>query len=127
MDNFPQDAIERQQSRHRLVLAVKQLGSLGALYSVVIASRRQKNEKPDSDEPRGGFFYAPGPQNEGRLLLRLKAEVEQVRQDRCVVPEFGKVGQLADNLEKLKALFAVEKPGKNQQASFPTSGPRIAG
>ena len=119
VDTFPQDAIERQQSRHRLVLAVKQLGSLGALYSMVIASRRQKQGDRDA-APTPGFFFAIGPQSEGRRLLRLKAEVDQVRQDHCLSQEVrAKVGQLADNLEKLKTLYAAQKPGKDQDVQFP--------
>ncbi len=86
---------------------------------MVIASRSQKEGNRDAAETPS-FFFAVGPQSEGRRLLRLKAEVDQVRQDHCVSPEVrAKVGQLADNLEKLKTLYAAEKPGKDQEAQFP--------
>ena len=86
-----------------------------------------KNEKPDSDDPRGGFFYAPGPQNEGRLLLRLKAEVEQVRQDRCVGRNSRKVGRFPTTWKNSKLCSPSRNPGRISRRSFPTSGPRIAG
>ncbi len=52
---FPQDAIEQQQSRHRLVLTVKELGSSGAIYSTGITFRRQNAAKagPGASALRG--------------------------------------------------------------------------
>jgi len=48
------------------------------------------------------------------VLSGLKAEAGRVRQDPHVSqPVRDKVAQLADNLEKLRALYAVDKQGKN--------------
>ncbi len=119
VDSFPEDAIEHQQSRHRLTLAVKKLGGQGAIYSAAISSRLNKSGNEDNAPFPGGFFVTSYGRLESRGLLKLKAEVEQIRNDRCVSQTVrDKVGQLADNLEKLKALYAVEKPSKEEKTRF---------
>ena len=56
---------------------------------------------------------------ESRGTLKLKAEVDQIRQDHWTSQAIrDKVAQLADNLEKLKALFAAKNLSKDQDGQF---------
>ena len=116
---FPQDAIERQQSQHRLILTVKELGSIGALYSASITSRRQKSATGADARIPEGYYDAAIAHLERRGFPRLKAEADGVRHDLLVSQAVREqVGQLADNLEKLKALYAADNPGKNGNDQF---------
>jgi S1-C subfamily serine protease len=111
--NFPQHAIDEQQSRHRLILAVKELGGSGALYSSAIHQRRQNATTGSSGGQSGGFYNDSILHFQERTFPRLKGEVGRVRSDPLVSqPLREKVAQLADNLEKLKALYAADKPVK---------------
>ena len=119
VDNFPQDAAEHQQSRHRMILVVKELGGIGALFSAGINSRQKKSATGASAETTGGYYVTAVGNFERRGLVRLKTEVEQVRQDPNVSQaDRDKVGQLADNLEQLKAMFAAGQLGKDQKAQL---------
>ena len=110
----------RQQSRHRLVLAVKELGGGGALYSMATSSPAAGSRRP---RPRArlviGLYDAAIAHLERQTFPRLRAEVARVRDDRLVSQAIrDKVGQLADNLEKLKALYAANSPGKGANDPF---------
>jgi hypothetical protein len=114
---FPQDAIERQQSQHRLILAVKELGGSGALYSSAIALRRQ-NAAANAGL-RGGYYDAAVAHLEKQTFPRLRAEVARIKDDPLVSePLHQKVGQLAGNLEKFKAVYTAGNPAKNGNDSF---------
>ena len=116
---LPQDAIERTQSRHRLILAVKELGGSGALYTSVISLQRQKGAGGPNAKMASGFYDAAVAHLEKQTFPRLRAEVARVKDDPLVSePLRQKVGQLADNLEKFKALFTAGNPGKNGKDSF---------
>jgi S1-C subfamily serine protease len=118
VDSFPPDAIARQQSRHRLILAVKELGGLGAFYSVGITSRRGKGVKVTSGVFES-FFIAGFERLNNRAYPRLKAEVGQVQQDSLVSQELReKVGQLGANLDKLRTLFSANNPGDEKNEGF---------
>jgi S1-C subfamily serine protease len=107
--SFPQDAIDRQQSRHRLVLAVKELGASGSLYSNAIALKRQSAA---NSKLQGGFYDVAIAHLEKQTFPRLRSEVALLKDDRLVSQaNRNKVQQLADNLEKLKALHAANTPG----------------
>ncbi len=113
---FPQDAIDRQQSRHRLVLTVKELGGSGVIYSSAIAFRRQNAAAKSEAKAKAfrGYYDASIAHFELKVLTGLKAEAGRVRQDPHVSqPVRDKVAQLADNLEKLRALYGADKTGKN--------------
>ena len=111
---FPQDAIEGQQSRHRLVLTVKELGGSGVIYSSAIAFRRQNAAAKSEAKAFRGYYDASIAHFELKVLSGLKAEAGRVRQDSHVSqPVRDKVAQLADNLEKLRALYGADKTGKN--------------
>ncbi len=116
---FPQDAIDRQQSQHRLILTVKGLGSSGALYSTGIALRRNNATVAAKGRLQGGFYDAAIAHLEQQTFPRLKAEVARVRDDVLVSQAIREtIGQLADNLEKLRALHAVDKPAKGGNDPF---------
>jgi S1-C subfamily serine protease len=116
---LPQDAIDRHQSRHRLILAVKELGGAGALYSSVIALKRKNAANGAAKKSIGAFYDAAITQLEKRTFPKLRAEVAVVRNDRLAAPAIReKVGQLADNLEKLKALYAAGTGGKGAGGAF---------
>ena len=128
IDSFPQDAIERQQSRHRLILVVKELGGIGASYSAAISSRQKQSGNGANAGSAEEYYVVTVGSLEGRGLLKLKAEVDQVRQDHCVSHAIrDKVAQLAVNLEKFKALYAAKKLGKEESARFSSCRPRMAG
>jgi hypothetical protein len=115
---FPEDAIEREQSRHRLILTVKELGGSGALYSSVINLRRQK-ASADNAGLVGGYYDAAIAHLEKQTFPRLKAEAARVRDDVLVSQALrDKVGQLADNLVKLRALYTADNAGKGGNDSF---------
>jgi S1-C subfamily serine protease len=119
--SFPQDAIAREQSRHRLVLAVKELGGSGALYCMAISHRRRNATAKDNTKRSFGLYDAAISHLEMQTFPRLRAEVTRVRDDGLVSQAIReKVGQLADNLEKLKALHAVDKAGKGGSDVFST-------
>ncbi len=116
---LPRDAIEREQSRHRLILAVKELGGSGALYTSVISLRRQKGSGGPNARVAGGFYDAAVAHLEKQTFPRLRAEVARVKDDPLVSePLRQKVSQLADNLEKLKALYTAANPAKNGNDPF---------
>jgi S1-C subfamily serine protease len=126
---FPQDAIDRQQSQHRLILTVKGLGGSGALYSTGISLRRNKNSVGPDSKLAGGFYDAAIAHLEQQTFPRLKAEVARVRDDLLVSQATrDKVGQLADNLEKLRALHVnnnAGKPGIDQFSSMKATHRRL--
>ena len=108
---FPQDAIDHQQSHHRLVLAVKELGAGGALYGVGIGMKRNQTSAKAKRKVFGGFYDAAIKRLEQQTFPRMKAEAARVRDDRLVSKATrDKVGQLADNLEKLRALYVGNTP-----------------
>ena len=118
--NFPQDAIDREDSRHRLILAVKELGGSGALYTSVIAMRRPKPAGGVNAGLPGGFYDAAVAHLEKQTFPRLRAEVARVKDDPLVAePVRQKVGQLADNLEKLRAMYSAKNPGRGASDAFP--------
>jgi S1-C subfamily serine protease len=118
--NFPQDAIDREDSRHRLILAVKELGGSGALYTKVIAMRRQKPAAGADAELPAGLYDEAVAHLEKQTFPRLRAEVVRVKDDPLVAePVRKKVGQLADNLEKLKAMYSAKNPGNGASDAFP--------
>ena len=130
--NFPQDAIDRQQSHHRLVLAVKELGAGGALYTVGIGIKRNQNQTPAKPKRRvfGGLYDAAIKRLEQQTFPRMKAEAARVRDDRLVPKATrDKVGQLADNLEKLRALYVGNAPAapanNNQLAQMKATHTRL--
>ncbi len=116
---FPQDAIDRQQSHHRLILTVKGLGAGGALYSTAIAFSRNRSKTKSDPRSSIGYFDAAIAHLEKQTFPRVKAEMTQLRDDPHVAaPLREKIGQLADNLEKLKALYTAKSPAKGNDA-FP--------
>ena len=116
---FPQDAIARQQSQHRLVLAVKELGGGGALYSMATAHRRRIATAKAKGQLTVGLYDVALAHLERQTFPRLRAEVPRVRDDRLVSQAIrDKVGQLADNLERLKGLYAANSPGKGPNDPF---------
>ena len=108
--SFPSDAIEREQSRHRLRLVVKHLGGGGAMYCVLIGLKRKGN-----GEDAISRFLASGDALDSRALdsqraSKLKTDLARIGSDPHVSPSLReKVRQLAENLEKLKALYAADK------------------
>ncbi len=110
---FPQDAIDRQQSHHRLILTVKGLGSGGALYSTAITFARNRARTKADSKASIGYFDAAIAHLEKQTFPRVKAEMTQVRDDPHVsAPVREKIVKLADNLEKLKALYTAKAPTK---------------
>jgi S1-C subfamily serine protease len=119
--SYPKDAIEREQSRHRLILTVKELGGSGALYSMGINLRRQHATPGSNARMPIGFYDAAIAHLEKQTFPRLRAEVVRVRDDRLVAKSLReKVGQLADNLETLKGLYAADNRGRG--GNDPLSG-----
>ena len=55
---FPEDAIERQQSQHRLILTVKGLGGSGALYCTAISNRRRNASGAGKGKRQIGLYDA---------------------------------------------------------------------
>jgi S1-C subfamily serine protease len=118
--NFPQDAIDREESRHRLILAVKELGLSGALYTSVIEARRQKPARGANPALSGGFYDAAVAHLEKQTFPRLRAEVVRVKDDPLVAePLRQKVGQIADNLEKLRAIYSAKTQAQGAGDAFP--------
>ncbi len=118
--SFPRDAIAREQSRHRLILTLKELGGSGALYSTVITFRRKNSAGGANSKRPGGLYDVALAQLEKQTFPRLKAEAARVREDRLVsLAHREKVGQLADNLDKLKALYLADNAGKGANDPFP--------
>jgi S1-C subfamily serine protease len=116
---YPQDAIDREESRHRLILAVKELGGSGALYSSVIALRRQQGRRERNGKKAGGFYDAAVAHLEKQTFPRLRAEVARVKDDPLVAETLRqKIVQLSDNLEKLKAMYTVDTPAKGGNDPF---------
>ncbi len=116
---FPQDAIDHQQSQHRLILAVKELSGSGALYSQAITLRRRNATAAQNNSLPGGFYDAAIAHLERQTFPRLRAEVARVHDDPLVSQlNRDKVDQLAENLEKLKALHAVTSPNKSGKDPF---------
>ncbi len=126
---FPQDAIDHQQSHHRLVLAVKELGAGGALYGVGIGMKRNQTTAKAKSKVFGGFYDAAIKRLEQQTFPRMKAEAARVRDDRLVSKATrDKVGQLADNLEKLRALYVGNTPpgpANNQLAQLKATHVRL--
>jgi hypothetical protein len=75
---FSHDAIERAQSRHRLILVVKELGGSGALYTSVISLQRQKGSGEPNAKMASGFYDAAVAHLEKQTFPRLRAEVARV-------------------------------------------------
>jgi hypothetical protein len=109
--NLPQDAIEKEQSRHRLILTVKEIGGGGALYCSAIDFRRRNATEKDKTEELGSYYDDAILHLEKQTFPRMRAELDRVRVD-AHIPQSQreKIGQLAENLEKLKALHAAKKP-----------------
>ena len=111
--SFPGDAIEREQSRHRLTLVVKHLGSGGAMYSLLIGLKRKGN-----GEDAISRFLISGQALDGRVLdsqrtSKLKTDMAAVQSDPHVSASLRqKIHQLAENLEKFKALYAADQKSK---------------
>ena len=63
---YPQDAIDREDSRHRVILTVKELGGSGALYSSVIARRRQQGGRGPTVKRQVGSTTRPSPTSKNR-------------------------------------------------------------
>ncbi len=126
---FPQEAIARQQSQHRVVLAVKELGGAGALYSMAAANRRRAAEggPGNGNRPRRPitFYDAAIAVLERQTFPRLRAEVGRVRNDPVIAQTIrDHVGQLADNLEKMRTLYnATFKPDPGQKPAQGHAGP----
>lgn len=126
---FPPEAIARQQSQHRVVLAVKELGGGGALYSMAAANRRRATEggPGNGNRPRRGitFYDAAIAVLERQTFPRLRAEVGRVRNDPLISQTIrDHVGQLADNLEKMRTLYnATFKPAPGQKPAQGQAGP----
>ncbi len=120
VDSLPEDAIQRQGSRHRLILAIKEVGGVGALFCSSIARRQKQKADPKGSTVQLEDLYAAAiARFETRGSLRLKAEIDQVKQDPLVSePVRQKVGQLAENLEKLRALAATDKFGAAESTRF---------
>jgi S1-C subfamily serine protease len=120
--SFPGDAIEREQSRHRLTLVVKHLGSGGAMYSALIGLKRK-----GKGEDAISRFLVSDEALDGRVLdsqraSKLKTELNRVGSDPHVSQSLrDKIRQLAENLEKFKALYAADKTS-NQSQSEPLPG-----
>ena len=116
---FPEDAIAGQQSRHRLILMVKQLGSSGAMYSTGITYTRQNAKAGEKAVSPVEYYDSAIARFERLMYPGLKAEADRIRQDQFVSQELrARSDQLADNLEKLKALYAADKVGKNKNDQF---------
>ena len=112
---FPQDAIDHQQSQHRLILAVKELSGSGRRLQPGDHSQRggTRRQAQNNSLP-GGFYDAAIAHLERQTFPRLRAEVARVRDDPLVSQlNRDKVDQLASNLDKLKALHAAASPSKN--------------
>jgi S1-C subfamily serine protease len=117
--SFPEDAIDGQQSRHRVVLAVKELGAGGALYSQAITLRRKNRAPAGKTRLPAGLYDAAILHLERQTFPRLRAEVARIHDDPLVSQaNRDKVAKLADNLEKLKALHAADNPGKGGKDPF---------
>jgi S1-C subfamily serine protease len=127
--SFPEDATERQQSQHRVILAVKGLGGSGALYCTAINLRRQNAANGANPNTAGGFYDAAIDHLEKQTFPRLRAEVDRVRDDNLVSqPVRDGVGQLAENLERLKNLHAdisARKSGKESLANVRATHRRL--
>ena len=65
---FPQDAIDREQSRHRLILAVKELGGGGALYSIGDRAppAPERDGRGQCHDWQAGFTTRPSPTSKSR-------------------------------------------------------------
>jgi hypothetical protein len=120
--SFPSDAIEREQSGHRMRLVVKHLGGSGAMYSILIGMKR-KNKGEDAISR----FLISDEALDGRVLdsqraSKLKTELAQIGTDPHVSQSLrDKVLKLADNLQKFKALYTADKQ-TNQGSSDPLPG-----
>ncbi len=118
---FPDDAIERQQSQHRLILAVKGLGGSGALYCTAISNRRQFASGAAKGKRQISFYDAAIAHLDQQTFPRLRAAVARVRDDQLVAEAVrNTIGQLADNLEKLKAAYGAEVSGKTADSRLPS-------
>ncbi len=115
-------AIDRLRSKHRLIVAVKELGYGGALYSIAITFHRRPATGPQGKvnvkNKRAVQYYDEGVTGfESKYLARLKSEVARVRDDPLLAqPQRDKVAELADNFDKYKALYDNKKavsPGPN--------------
>jgi S1-C subfamily serine protease len=123
--SFPGDAIEREQSRHRLTLVVKHLGGWGAMYGVLIGLKRKGN-----GEDAISRFLISGDALDGRVLdsqraSKLKTDMARIGSDPHVSSSLReKIRQLAENLEKLKTLYAADKKS-NPRNSDPLPGLKL--
>jgi S1-C subfamily serine protease len=116
---YPQDAVDRARSQHRLVLAVKQLGAGGALYSVGSVIHRRVPLGGAGAKAAGSYYDSAVARLEKQTLPKLRAEVDRVRDDPLVdraVRE--KVSQLAANLDQLKSLYRDNKPDQERNDRF---------
>ena len=123
---LPRDAINRGRSKHNVVVAVKDLGVGGALYTLGIAFRRRPQlgpqGKPIAKTKRALQYYtgAVG-EYEKQTLPPLKAELTRVQDDPLVSQaQREKVAELAGNLERLKALYALKSATKAANDPLPT-------
>jgi S1-C subfamily serine protease len=119
---YPQDKIEHEQSRHRLYMTVKQLGNGGALYCSAIMLRRNA-QAGTANKLAATFYDAAISRLERQIIPRIKAAGTQVRDDNLVSKDVrDKVGELTDNLEKLKALHdqAVKQGAAPGNDTLPT-------
>jgi S1-C subfamily serine protease len=117
---YPQDKIEHEQSRHRLYMTVKGLGGGGVLYCSAITLRRDARSGA-TNKLMATFYDAQVAHLERQTIPRIKAAGAQVRDDNLVSKEVrDKVGQLTDNLDKLKALHdAAANPVTAGNDTFP--------
>ena len=69
---FPQNAIDRQQSHHRVILTVKGLGGGGTLYSTAIAFARNRASTKGNSRQTIGYFDAAIAHLEKQTFPRLE-------------------------------------------------------
>jgi S1-C subfamily serine protease len=118
------DTIDRIRSKHRLVLAVRQLSLGGALYSSGIALHRLPKAGPEGkdipkDKQAPQLFQAVT-SFETNILSRLRAAVARIRKDALVTDvQRDRVARLEDNLDKYKALYADKGVASDPDDPFP--------
>ncbi len=99
----------RLQSRHRVVHAVKGLGTGGALYCLGINLRRalSSGALSDSDQRQAAETFPKTLAEIDKVFLStLMPEVPAIRADSQVAePVRGKVVEIADNYQRLKTLY----------------------
>lgn len=94
---------EQVRSRHRVVIAVKGLGTAGAIYSIGIDLRRSADGGAEAKENREKF-EAVVAELDKALFSTLPAQVPGIRNDPLLdISVRAKVGEIADNFNSLKA------------------------